>query len=38
MNVKEKDFHSARQCVNTFRFFDDVCAVNDDGLFEKCHK
>ena len=29
--------HSARKFSNTFRFIDDLCAINDDGLFERHH-
>ena len=37
MNLKKKDLHSARKFGNTFRFIDDLCAINDDGLFERHH-
>ena len=33
--IKEKDLVSARKSGNTFRFIDDLCAINDGGLFEK---
>ena len=37
MNLKKKDLHSARKFGNTFRFIDDLCAINDGGLFERYH-
>ena len=36
--VKKKDIFLARKFRNTFRFIDDLLAVNDDGEFEKCFK
>ena len=36
-NLKKKDLISARKFSNTFRFIDDLCAINDGGLFEKHH-
>ena len=36
--VKKKDLFTARKFRNTFRFIDDLLAVNDDGEFEKCCK
>ena len=36
--VKKKDIFRARKFRNTFRFIDDLLAVNDDGEFEKCFK
>ena len=35
MQLKKKDLVSARKFGNTFRFIDDLCAINDGGLFEK---
>ena len=35
--LKGEDLISARKFGNTFRFIDDLCAINDDGLFEKHH-
>ena len=36
-NLKREDLISARKFANTFRFIDDLCAINDGGLFEKHH-
>ena len=36
--LKKKDLFSARRFSNTFRFIDDLCAINDDGLFEQHYK
>ena len=36
--AKKKDIFLARKFRNTFRFIDDLLAVNDDGEFEKCFK
>ena len=33
MQLKRKDLVSARKFGNTFRFIDDLCAINDGGLF-----
>ena len=38
MQLKKQDLVSARKFGNTFRFIDDLCAINDDGLFEKHYK
>ena len=36
--VKKKDLFTARRFRNTFRFIDDLLAVNDDGEFERSFK
>jgi len=36
--VKKSDISVARKFRHTFRFIDDLVAINDDGEFEKCHK
>ena len=36
--VKQKDIFTARKFRHTFRFIDDLLAVNDDGEFESCFK
>ena len=36
--VKKKDIFIARKFRHTYRFIDDLLAVNDDGEFEKCFK
>ena len=33
--VKKENLQLARKFGNTFRLIDDLCAVNDDGVFEK---
>lgn len=37
-DLRKKDLPSARKFGNTFRFIDDLCAINDGGLFEKHYK
>ena len=37
-NLQVKDLPRARRFCNTFRFIDDLLAVNDDGEFERCFK
>jgi len=34
--LRKKDLWKARLFSNTFRFIDDLCALNDKGEFEKC--
>ena len=36
--VKKKDIFVARKFRHTFRFIDDLLAINDGGEFEKCFK
>ena len=36
--VKKNDLFTARKFRHTFRFIDDLLAVNDDGEFERCFK
>ena len=36
--VKKKDIFTARKFRHTFRFIDDLVAINDDGEFERCFK
>ena len=36
--LQDKDLLRARKFCNTFRFIDDLLAVNDDGEFERCFK
>jgi len=36
--VKKKDIFTARKFRHTFRFIDDLVAINDDGEFEKSFK
>ena len=35
MKLKKQDLVSARKFGSTFRFIDDLCAINDESLFEK---
>ena len=35
-NVQRSDLHRAKKFANTFRFIDDLVAINDDNEFEKC--
>ena len=35
LKLKKKDLAKARKFGNTFRFIDDLCALNDGGEFEK---
>ena len=35
MKLKKQDLNKARKFGSTFRFIDDLCAINDGGLFEK---
>ena len=35
--LKGEDLFSARKFSNTFRFINNLCAITDDGLFEKHH-
>ena len=35
--MKGEDLISARKFSNTFRFISNLCAIIDDGLFEKHH-
>ena len=37
MKLKKEDIFKDRKFVNTFHFIDDLCAINDDGLFERYH-
>ena len=34
--LRKKDLQKARLISNTFRLFDDLCALNNKRLFEKC--
>ena len=36
--VKSKDLFIAKKFRHTFRFIDDLLAINDDGEFERCFK
>ena len=36
--VKKKDLFTARKFRNTFRFIDDLLAINDDGEFQRSFK
>ena len=36
--VKQKDLFVARKFRHTFRFIDDLLAINDDGEFENCFR
>ena len=38
MQLKKQDLFSARKFSKTFRIIDDLCAINDGGLFEKDYK
>ena len=38
IEMKKKDLFTARKFRHTFRFIDDLLAINDDGEFEKCFK
>lgn len=38
LELKELDLHKARSFINTFRFVDDMCAINANGLFGKHFK
>ena len=37
-NLKKEDIQKARRFGNVFRFIDDLCAINDNGLFEEYYK
>jgi len=37
-SLKKTDVVKARQFRNTFRFIDDLLAINDNGEFEKCFR
>ena len=37
-NIKKNDIHTARKFSNTFRFIDDLNAINDSGKFEEHFK
>ena len=36
--LKKTSLRISRKFGNVFRFIDDLCAINDGGEFEKCHK
>ena len=36
--VKKSDLFTTRKFCHTFRFIDDLLAVNDEGEFERCFK
>ena len=38
LNMKKKDLAKARKFGETFRFIDDLCALNDGGEFEKHYR
>ena len=38
LELKELDLHKARSFINTFRFIDDMYAINSNGLFAKHFK
>lgn len=38
MNLKKSNLNKARRFTNTFYFIDDLCAINDNDLFEKYFK
>lgn len=38
LDLKKNNVHDARLFNNVFRFIDDLCALNDGGLFERHHK
>ena len=38
MNLKKSNLNKAHRFTNTFYFIDDLCAINDNDLFEKYFK
>ena len=38
LDLKKKNVIEARRLTNIFRFIDDLCVINDNGLFEQSYR